>query len=47
MPFPLLVIPLVGCMVIHDINEYKEIKNEQKNNKRHKKVTKKKSKANS
>lgn len=44
MPFPLLVIPLVGCMVIHNINEIREIRNEQKNSKRHKKVTKKSTK---
>ena len=40
MPLPLLVIPLVGCMVIHNINEIKEIKNETKSKKK-KKVTKK------
>ncbi len=41
MPFPLLVIPLVGCTVIHVANTLEEIKNEKKNKK--KKVTKKKS----
>lgn len=44
LPFPLLVIPMVGCAVVYTINEVKEIKNEKKNNrKRHKakKVTKK------
>ena len=44
LPFPLLVIPMVGCAVVYTINEIKEIKNEKKNNrKRHKakKVTKK------
>lgn len=42
---PLLAIPLVGCSVVFAINETKEIKDENKANKkskRHKKVTKKK-----
>jgi len=44
MPIPLIVIPLIGCTVIHVSNEVKEIKDEKKNNrKRNKKVTKKKS----
>ena len=42
---PLLAIPLVGCSIVFAINETKEIKDENrkrnKNNKRHKKVTKK------
>ena len=43
LPFPLLVIPMVGCAVVYTINEAKEIRNEKKKrNKRHKakKVTK-------
>ena len=42
LPIPLLVIPLVGCMVVFNINEIKEIKHEKKKaiRKRHKKVTK-------
>lgn len=43
LPFPLLVIPMVGCAVVYTINEIKEIRNEKKKrNKRHKakKVTK-------
>lgn len=44
LPFPLLVIPMVGCAVVYTINEVKEIKDEKKKrNKRNKKVTKKKS----
>jgi len=41
LPFPLLVIPMVGCAVVYTINEVKEIKNEKKSKKRNKKVTKK------
>lgn len=46
LPIPLLVIPLVGCMVVFNINEIKEIKHENKSknkSKRHKKVTRKQS----
>lgn len=39
MPFPLLVIPMVGCMVIHNMNEIKEIRDEKQAN-RKKKVKK-------
>ena len=37
MPFPLLVIPLVGATVIHICNEVEEMKNEGKSKKRNKK----------
>lgn len=40
MPFPLLVIPMVGCMVIHNMNEIREIQDEKQAN-RKKKVKKK------
>lgn len=43
LPIPLLVIPMMGCMVVYTINQIKEIKNENKAKKRssgHKKVTK-------
>ena len=40
MPFPLLVIPLVGATVIHICNEVEEIRNE-KQGKKKKKVAKK------
>lgn len=40
MPFPLLVIPLVGATIIHICNEMEEIRNE-KGKKRNKKVVKK------
>lgn len=40
MPFPLLVIPMVGCMVIHNMNEIREMRNEKQTN-RKKKVKKK------
>lgn len=46
LPIPLLVIPMMGCMVVYTINQIKEIKNENKAKKRssgHKKVTKSKS----
>lgn len=46
-PFPLLVIPLVGCTIIHIANEVEEMKHEKKSKKRNKKVTKKSTKANS
>lgn len=48
MPFPLLVIPLIGCTVVWATNEVKEIKNEsKKHNKRNKKKPIKRTKANS
>lgn len=47
MPFPLLVIPLVGCTVIFVANELEDIKHEKKGKKRNKKVTKKKPTTNS
>jgi hypothetical protein len=40
MPFPLLVIPMVGCMVIYNMNEIKGLKDEKQAN-RKKKVKKK------
>ena len=43
MPFPLLVIPLVGCTVMYVMNEIKEIRSETKSKKK-KKITKKKTK---
>ena len=46
LPIPLLVIPLVGCMVVFNINEIKEIRNANKSknkSKRHKKVNRKQS----
>lgn len=45
LPIPLLVIPLVGCMVVFNINEIKEIEHENKKKvyKRHKKVNRKQS----
>lgn len=44
MPFPLLVIPLIGCTVVWATNEVKEIRNDgKKKRKRNKKVTKKSS----
>ena len=46
LPIPLLVIPLVGCMVVFNINEIKEIRNANKSKnkyKRHKKVSRKQS----
>lgn len=45
LPIPLLVIPVVGCLVIFNYNEVKEIKEDanktKKRVKRNKKVTKK------
>ena len=41
MPFPLLVIPLIGCLVVHVSKELEDMRNEKKNKK--KKVAKKKS----
>lgn len=41
MPFPLLVIPLVGATIIHIVNEVEDMKHEKKGKKRNKKVTKK------
>lgn len=40
LPIPLLVIPLVGCMVVFNIDQIKEIRHENKKkvHKRHKKV---------
>ena len=46
MPFPLLVIPLVGCTIIHVCKEVEEMKNETKSKKK-KKVVKKKPTTNS
>lgn len=43
MPFPLLVIPLIGCTIVYICNEVEDIKHEKKGKKRNKKVTKKKS----
>lgn len=45
LPIPLLVIPLVGCMVVFNIDQVKEIRNENKKkiHKRNKKVTRKQS----
>ena len=40
MPFPLLVIPMVGCAVIHNMNTIKELRDEKQAN-RKKKVKKK------
>jgi hypothetical protein len=40
MPIPLLVIPLVGCSIIYISNEIKEIRDEKKNKKRDKEITK-------
>ena len=40
MPFPLLVIPMVGCAVIYNMNTIKEIRDEKQAN-RKKKVKKK------
>ena len=40
MPFPLLVIPMVGCVVIYNMNEIKGVKDEKQAN-RKKKVKKK------
>lgn len=39
-PIPLLVIPLVGCSIIYISNEIKEIRDEKKNKKRDKEITK-------
>lgn len=41
MPFPLLVIPLVGCTVIHVANEIGEMKNDKAKNKNRSKKVKK------
>lgn len=46
LPIPLLVIPMMGCMVVYTIDQIKEIKNANKTKKcssRNKKVTKSKS----
>ena len=44
MPFPLLVIPLVGATVIHICNEVEEIRNEKSNKRNKKKSIKKQTK---